>query len=587
MFPISILRVHPPRIFPKPSKTVSITSIIDFIISILVRLTMIQVPNLAPDYYLSNFRFLVNWVVKHYEDLLSPEEQHFIESFEQLPHHSQCLFVRLSNRSGPFFRADKINYQEISNLQDAADHLIQCGFIDINSPLSITEVAKLLNKIELLNLFFSNQKTERKRDLINRLAIQYPDTKTWQEWTQGHFGQVYRVNTKNILTNFILLFFGNAYQDLTDFVLQDIGLFRYENYSIDHQHRIFKNREELLHYQQLLLLREQMELASAPEELINLSLQIPFSVTSETLLRRKSKLCNHLAYALEQQKQHDLAFNLYQQSHLPPARERQIRLLEKQGKYSEAWSMLETVIQQPVDEQELQIAERILPRIAKKLCKTLIKKESSPLLEALLHLPRLINEEGSHLNVEEIVRSHFHSDQEPCLYVENQLFPGLFGLWLWPEMFRGLDGAFANPLQSAPLDMYEQNFAVKRPGIANLFQLFSDNAYKEHIWNMWKLKYGLSNHFVSWNFLDEQIIAMALESIPAQHLKLIFQRILFDIRNNRSGLPDLVQFFPDKNNYRMIEVKGPGDRLQDNQQRWLEFFSTNNIPAEVVYVRWQ
>ena len=548
---------------------------------------MIKVSNLAPDYYLSNFRFLVNWVIKRYEDLLSLEEKHFVEVFEQLPHHAQCLFVRLSSRSGPFFRADKIHYQEIDNLQDAANHLIHCGFIKIDVPLSIIEVAKLLNKVELLNLFPPNQKSERKCDLVNRLASQHPATKTWQEWTKGQFSHIYYLNTQAILKNFILLFFGNSYQDLTDFVLQDIGLLRYENYPIDHQHRIFKNREELLHYQQLLLLREKMEAAPVLEELIDLGNQLSFSVTSDALLRRKSRLCNHLACALERHKHYDLALNLYQQSHLPPARERQIRLLEKQGKYSEAWNMLEAIVQQPIDEQELQVAERIFPRIAKKLSKVLTKKAPLSLAEKLLYLPKQRNEEGLHLNVEEIVRIHLHSDREPCLYVENQLLSGLFGLWLWPEMFRGLDGAFANPFQSAPLDMYEQSFMAKRPGITALFELFADNSYREHIRNIWQLKHGFSNHFVNWSFLDEYTINLALESIPAQHLKLIFQRMLFDIKNNRSGLPDLMQFFPDEQTYRMFEVKGPGDRLQDNQRRWLEFFSNNNIPAEVVYVSWQ
>jgi hypothetical protein len=37
----------------------------------------------------------------------------------------------------------------------------------------------------------------------------------------------------------------------------------------------------------------------------------------------------------------------------------------------------------------------------------------------------------------------------------------------------------------------------------------------------------------------------------------------------------------------MVEVKGPGDRIQDNQQRWLEYFAQHQIPAEVYYVRWQ
>ncbi len=36
----------------------------------------------------------------------------------------------------------------------------------------------------------------------------------------------------------------------------------------------------------------------------------------------------------------------------------------------------------------------------------------------------------------------------------------------------------------------------------------------------------------------------------------------------------------------MIEVKGPGDRLQDNQRRLLEYCLANNMPFTVCNVRW-
>jgi hypothetical protein len=36
----------------------------------------------------------------------------------------------------------------------------------------------------------------------------------------------------------------------------------------------------------------------------------------------------------------------------------------------------------------------------------------------------------------------------------------------------------------------------------------------------------------------------------------------------------------------MIEVKGPGDRLQDNQLRWLDFCAEHGMPVQVCYVQW-
>ncbi|MBN7134698.1 hypothetical protein ACP89_21425, partial [Pseudomonas oleovorans] len=65
-----------------------------------------------------------------------------------------------------------------------------------------------------------------------------------------------------------------------------------------------------------------------------------------------------------------------------------------------------------------------------------------------------------------------------------------------------------------------------------------------------------------------------------------FTRLLRDLKANRAGMPDLIQFYPQEQRYRMIEVKGPGDRLQDNQKRWLAFAAERGIPVEVCYVSW-
>jgi hypothetical protein len=81
------------------------------------------------------------------------------------------------------------------------------------------------------------------------------------------------------------------------------------------------------------------------------------------------------------------------------------------------------------------------------------------------------------------------------------------------------------------------------------------------------------------------LLQHALHCIPATHLEAIFRRLLLDVHGNRSGLPDLIQFWPDERRYRMVEVKGPGDRLQDNQIRWLDFCHARDIPVSVCYVK--
>lgn len=554
-----------------------------------------KAPDLAADYYLTNFQFMVDWVLQRYADLLSADEHQFLAAFQQLTRASQCLLVRLSGRKGPLFRSDKLYYAEIVSIEHAAQELIAAGLLSSDRLLSISDAAALLTKVELLDVFSQDLigiKQARKEVLVAQLNELYPELRTWQDWTSNQLGAVYRLDNQPIISNLLLLFFGNAYQDLTEFVLQDLGLYRYENYIIDQQHRVFKNRAELEQYQLLIQLREQLEQADAIEHLIQIAerlpVQLPESSTNTRIDRRRARLCNQLAYELERANEHTLALTLYAQSHLPPARERRIRLLEKQGDFSAAWQLLNELLQTPCDEHELQVAQRMAPRLAKKLGEAVVKKTPSSIMEQHLVLPRMIDTEGNFLRVEEVVRQHLDQAESPCFYVENILISGLFGLWLWPEMFRGIDGAFANPFQAAPLDLYQENFVANRPGIDQLWQLLDGSQYQDHIRQIWREKNGITNHLVHWQFLDRPLLDLALHSIPATHLKAIFERLLFDIKNNRSGLPDLIQFYPDNNNaYRMIEVKGPGDRIQDNQQRWLDYFSLKAIPAEVLYVSWQ
>jgi hypothetical protein len=62
--------------------------------------------------------------------------------------------------------------------------------------------------------------------------------------------------------------------------------------------------------------------------------------------------------------------------------------------------------------------------------------------------------------------------------------------------------------------------------------------------------------------------------------------MLFDPGENRRGFPDLIALGSNPGDYRLIEVKGPGDTLQHGQRRWLRFFREQSIPACVARVEW-
>ena len=123
-----------------------------------------------------------------------------------------------------------------------------------------------------------------------------------------------------------------------------------------------------------------------------------------------------------------------------------------------------------------------------------------------------------------------------------------------------------------------------------LQQAWSGINSNEDIWQVvkkrWRQKQGLMNPLVNWQGLDLDLIELALERIDHAHWRAVFERILQDLRNNRAGFPDLVHF-PSAGGYCLIEVKGPGDSLQKNQQRWMQYFDEHGIPHQLTRVTWR
>ena len=93
--------------------------------------------------------------------------------------------------------------------------------------------------------------------------------------------------------------------------------------------------------------------------------------------------------------------------------------------------------------------------------------------------------------------------------------------------------------------------------------------------------------WVAWRRVDAVLLEVATRVIPDAHLLAVWERMLFDPRENRRGFPDLIALGEESGDYCLIEVKGPGDALQESQKRWLRFFAGNDIPAMVAWVSWQ
>jgi len=538
-----------------------------------------------PLYYLENFHTVVEWIRQRYSALLSEDEREFISAFPCLPQASRALLVRMVMRKGTLFRASKLQYEEIGSTAQAAEPLIDTGWIDPRPELTLEQLFGLLTKSEIAQAFGSAlpKGPMKKADQLDALREAFTGARHFDAWHSGVGDCVYQLQVNDLCDRLRLLFFGNLHQDWSEFVLSDLGLNKYEKVEFSTSSLGFRTRQDVDDYLHLYRCREQYDLGEPVDAILA---DIPAKpLESGWLEARRAKLLFQIAQHYEQAKAWDSALTLYSQNSFPGARVRAIRVMERCGQFEAAYTLAKSAESLPESEAESQQLMRILPRLHRKLgYPNVSPRTPAPLTRIDLTLPCPTTD----YCVEELVRDHLAQADASVHYVENTLINSLFGLLCWDAIFTPIPGAFFHPFQTGPADLFSADFLMRREQefATCLAQLDSD-LHRQTILNNYRAKFGTQSPFVYWDILDENLMHLALECIPAAHLKKWFERILRDIRANRSGFPDLIQFWPQEKRYRMIEVKAPGDRLQDNQVRWLEYCVAHEMPVSVCYVQWE
>ncbi|WP_144141803.1 VRR-NUC domain-containing protein [Paraburkholderia sp. BCC1884] len=573
-------------------------------------------------YYLLNFERALAWLEARYGDLLDAQEHAFLKGFAALPQASRALLVRMLMRKGTLFRASRLAYEEIGCPLQAAAPIAALGWLDPEPALTLDDLFALTTRPELLTIFgdavalVPGAKALRKPDLLETLRPFYaadaadaateaapeaapgavPDAdmqstrvQPLSAWHPQTTDRVLHVAIAALCERLRLMFFGNLRQDWSEFVLADLGVFQYEKVAFAPSSRAFQQRADVDAYLALHACREALDWLpgddTEPHAIDHLVAAVAtIGISNEWLETRRAKLLFRIGYHCERRQLWPAALRVYETCAWPGARHRRMRVLERGERFQEAFELASRAAAAPESEEEAQRVARMLPRLLRKLGQPVARTRSARAIErSTLILPRPDEPQA----VEYVTRDHLTSEAAPVHYVENALLNSLFGLLCWEPVFAALPGAFFHPFQRGPADLHAPDFHTRRADqfAACLAQLGSE-AYRETILRHLHDKAGLQSPFVFWGLLTPELVALALDCLPAAHLKLCFERLLRDIRGNRSGLPDLIRFWPAERRYELIEVKGPGDRLQDNQIRWLAYCVEHGMPVRVVDVRW-
>ena len=540
---------------------------------------------LPEGYYVENFLRVLAEVRGRDADLLGAEEVGFAEAFGGLTEGAQRLYVRLLSRRGPLFRVDLLGYSEIPRMEEAAAELVAAGLADDAPEVAVEGLLGLLRRGELAGLAselgLRLAGTVRKGEMVEACAGE----RVGREFRR-RFGVVRLLRTEVVLV-YRLLFFGNLRQDFSEFVLLDLGVVRYEAYSLDRELRLFPSRdalEDALAIRGVEGLVEDLLGRGDLEAVLRLAEGAAEDGWHETARRRVDRVLNRVARELERAGREEDALRLYAAATLPPARERRARVLAKLGLEAAALELAEEIAGDPRDESEAVFAPRFAHRLRRRRGEPLRgpRRVARPTRELLLT-------RDARRTIEAQVVDFLEAEGRQAFFAENWLWRTLFGLAFWDVVFAPVVGAFQHPFQSAPLDLRTAEFRRARQELIDrrLEELRADASPGAALLELWEAKQGTASSLVSWGEVVRPGLELALARLDGARLAWVADRMSRDMRRYDRGFPDLFVAREEAPGFELWEVKGPGDQLRPEQSGWIDHLNAGGLPTWIVRVRWR
>eukprot|EP01012_Entosiphon_sulcatum_P065115 TRINITY_DN9397_c0_g1_i1.p1 TRINITY_DN9397_c0_g1~~TRINITY_DN9397_c0_g1_i1.p1 ORF type:complete len:806 (+),score=90.46 TRINITY_DN9397_c0_g1_i1:37-2454(+) len=200
-------------------------------------------------------------------------------------------------------------------------------------------------------------------------------------------------------------------------------------------------------------------------------------------------------------------------------------------------------------------------------------------------------------SVESLVLGHYNKEGWEGHHCEGGILRAVFALLMWDVIFDDtIDHVFQTPYQNAPLDIGTAHFFAtrKEKALARLEEIkkCSRQELCEKLEDSWRQHNGEACLGVSWQEERERgscTTMSALSAFVSSIAPSSLATILEDCTRfyNMSGFPDLVMWRHNPEGQpeiKVIEVKGPGDKLSEKQLVWLDVLMRAGVDACVCHV---
>ncbi|KAK3021908.1 hypothetical protein RJ639_047625 [Escallonia herrerae] len=198
--------------------------------------------------------------------------------------------------------------------------------------------------------------------------------------------------------------------------------------------------------------------------------------------------------------------------------------------------------------------------------------------------------DGEQCGVEQLALQYYAGEGGGWLgvHTESGIWLTIFGLLMWDIIFSDVPNVFRTKFQTAPLDMETDNFYEARKSLIEPFlKNIQDGMAEEILIASWESHLGTACRGISWDKQSLSELRAIVACVGGPCLASVCRHLAQDYRNWSSGMPDLLlwRFHGEySGEAKLVEVKGPRDRLSEQQRAWLLFLMDSGFNAEVCRV---
>ncbi|XP_042439856.1 fanconi-associated nuclease 1 homolog isoform X2 [Zingiber officinale] len=506
------------------------------------------------------------------------------------------------------------------------------------------EVLDLLNVSEMRQIISSEVHKKgincsRRNDLVNILCSAYASgaCPLLPKMILEQTGTCIRISSlADVFWRIQRLFFLNGDQDLSEFLLVDLGIIKFPDYVCNVSHQIFEDRSDLTDYEEAIEVAQIVDesLEANNVEMVTRCIDIA-DVRMCTSFTRKhdfttdppphfyscfsasfvySKVLSLGVSFFEREHRYEDAIRILKGLLTRVTRDSRrgywtLRLsvnLEHMNYFNESLSVAEEGILDPWVRAGSKMA---LQRRVLRLGKPPRRWRVPDYADSVKRKIKEICITGRPLSNETASKNMYYGyDDELCgveqlalqyyaeeggwsgIHSESGIWMTIYGLLMWDVIFSNVPDVFRSRFQTAPLDFDTDDFYTSREHLIECqLQKIEDGMAEEILICSWESHMGVACRGVNWERHSLPDLRAAVSCIGGCPLASLCRHLAVDYRSWSSGMPDLLlwRFHGDssRGEAKLVEVKGPSDRLSEQQRAWLLILMDCGFDAEVCKVR--